>query len=316
MLIETHHETRVPFLKLVTVLYDKPESELTELLKREKPIPTLTYTDSVCKRIIAYNRKTAKDLGLLNYKNFHSISLGRWGKIYSTLERIERSREFYRETWFSFFKLEKVDKVFFANLLLKDKLIKELLFYLSNHEPTRWELYEVCVTSIFPKIYGKKVERWKEDLENPNDVIIKLKSYHKFRHTVPPRLSLLEEVGIVERKGKKANFVYSMKKEFLPLSNFTNLIYKMCSSCKPGRIYLKDLLETYKKLDEKEGVEDEALIQALFFRLLEKKKFASFERIRRAVQKFQFMYPNEILWFKQNDKFFLFIDKNFLSQFL
>ena len=316
MLIETHHETRVPFLKLVTVLYDKPEAELTELLKLQRPMPTLTYTDSVCRRIIAYNRKTAKGLGLLNYRNFHSISLGRWGKIYSTLERFEKSREFYRETWFPFFKLEKVDKVFFANLLLKDKLIKELLFYLSTHEPTRWELYEASVTSIFPKIYGKKVERWKEDVEKPTDVIIESRSYHKFRHTVCPRLNLLEEVGIVERKGKKTNFVYSMKKELLPLSNFTNLIYKMCSFCKPGSISLKDLLETYKKLDENERVEGKALVHALFFRLLEREEFASFERIRRIIQKFQFMYPNEILWFKQNDKFFLFINKNFLSKTL
>jgi|GEM_PF-7032442 len=311
MLIETHHETRVPFLKLVTILYDKPKAELIEILKNQRPIPSLTYKDSVCERIITYNRKTAKDLGLVNYKNSNLISLDKWGKVYSTFKVFEKARRLYEE-WFPF-RLEEVEKVFFANILLKDELIEKLLLYLSNHKPTRWELYKACVTSIFPKIYGKKVEKWKEDVENPTKMIIRLRSYHKFRHQVAPRLKLLEEVGIIETKGKKGNLTYSIKNEFLPFSNFTDLIYKMCLS-RPGNITLTDLLETYKKLTENEGVENETLIYALFFKLVEKGEFASFESIEKSIQKFQFIYPNEISWFKQNDKLFLAIDKNFLSK--
>lgn len=313
MLIETHHETTVPFMKFVTILYDKPKAELREVLKRSKPVQNLTYKDSVCDRIISFNRKAGKDLGLLKYNNFNSISLGEAGEIYSVLENFKNGRRFYKEPYSPIFKVERVDQVFFANLLLKDKLIKELLSYLSTHKPTRWELYKACVTFIFPKIYGEKAEKWKTDWENTTATIIRLKSYHKFRHVICPRLNLLEEVGIVERKGKKRNFVYSIKRKFAPFSTPKKLIYEMCSFCKPGTLTLKDLVETYRRFG-KEVVESEKLIQALFFRLIEREEFMPLEEIRKMVYRFQFMHPNQILWFKKGNKSLLSIEKDFYSK--
>jgi len=273
-------------------------------------------------------KHTAKNYILLSY-NFKILNkkhqtLDNFGRIYNKTDSAKEIFQYIKNTHErtrNILLLNDVEKVMFLNQLITidNLIIVPLIKWLSKkNEVQRGEAINFIMENIYKSALEKMYQETKDynkklQLDNEIKNVSKYpeirerkqktgewttsKEYYKYRHTAPPRLEWLVDVGLLMKK-ERGKFISSpiIKKlndeNFLDNILYDEMIYKISKIFLPKvekidsegiKHFLIECYDSFSKAGYL-SVDTELLKQLIVFRLLESNKITEFYEIDRVLK--------------------------------